>query len=101
MGVCFSSNKLKRSWADFRSAEPGTRFQRFHDAHRSARRPWLRAVYLGFSFASFGVGVVLTFIPGPAVVFFVLSAALLAAQSAWLARRLDAAEAWLRRALGR
>jgi hypothetical protein len=45
--------------------------------------------------------VVLVFIPGPAVVFFALTAALLGAQSRWVARQLDAAETggrkWLRK----
>jgi len=46
---------------------------------------------------SLAVGIVLAFIPGPAVLFFALSAALLGAQSRWVARRLDAAETAARR----
>ena len=41
---------------------------------------------------SFAIGVVLAFIPGPAVVFFALTAALLSTQSHWLARKLDRGE---------
>ena len=44
----------------------------------------------------FAVGVVLAFIPGPAVVFFGLTAALSATQSRWVAERLDHAELYLR-----
>ena len=61
----------------------------------------MRAAYAGAAVVSLAVGVVLAFVPGPAVVFFALTAALLAAQSAWLARRLDAAEIWVRHVLHR
>jgi len=42
--------------------------------------------------ASLAIGIVLAFIPGPAILFFALCAALLGAQSRWVARRLDRAE---------
>ncbi|HVW24091.1 MAG TPA: hypothetical protein VHC69_01905 [Polyangiaceae bacterium] len=95
------SRKIRERWDEFRRAEPGTRFQRFHDEQGGKSPPWVRALYIAVAAASFVVGVVLAFIPGPAVVFFALTAALLAAQSARLARRLDAAEMWLRRVLHR
>ena len=55
-------------------------------------------LYLAGAIASFAVGVVLVFIPGPAFVFFILSAALLATQSQWVARRLDDLELKIRNA---
>ena len=91
-----SRSKLRARWDEFRRAKPGTRFQRFHDEQRGRQRPWIRAAYIGAAVASLAIGIVLVFIPGPAVVFFALTAALLAAQSASLARRLDSAEVWLR-----
>jgi fatty acid desaturase len=95
-------HNLRKRWDEFRSAEPGMRFQRFHDEQGRRRSPpWIRALYIAMAAVSFVVGVVLAFIPGPAVVFFALTAALLAAQSEWIARRLDAAELWLRRRLHR
>lgn len=42
------------------------------------------------------IGLVLTFIPGPAILFFLLAAGLLSAQSRWMARELDHAELKLR-----
>jgi hypothetical protein len=45
---------------------------------------------------AFALGVVLAFIPGPAVLFFALAAVLVATQSRWLAERLDRAEVKLR-----
>jgi hypothetical protein len=95
------TRRLRKRWEEFRRAEPGTRFQRFHDEQKSRQRPWTRVVYLVVAFVSLAIGVVLAFIPGPAVVFFALTAALLAAQSAWLARRLDTAEIRVRHALHR
>jgi hypothetical protein len=92
---------LRQRWGEFRRAEPGTRFQRFYDEQKSHQRAWTRVVYLVLAFVSFAVGVVLVFIPGPAVVFFALTATLLAGQSPWCARRLDTAEIWLRHALHR
>ena len=49
--------------------------------------------YVGTAIALIPVGVLFAFIPGPAVLFFALSAALFATQSLWLARRLDRASA--------
>lgn len=93
--------ELRQRWDEFRRAEPGTRFQRFHDEQQSRQKPWTRVAYIVVAVISLGVGVVLAFVPGPAVVFFALTAALLAAQSAWLARHLDSAEIWVRQALHR
>jgi len=44
------------------------------------------------------IGVVLTFIPGPAVVFYFAGAGLLAGESLWLARGLDWTELKVRKA---
>ena len=44
------------------------------------------------------IGVVLTVIPGPAVFFFMITAALLASESLRLARWLDIGEVWARKA---
>jgi hypothetical protein len=49
-----------------------------------------------FALLAFAVGVVLAFIPGPAVVFFGIAAALLASESMTVARALDRVEVWLR-----
>ena len=90
---------LRSQWRDLRSYSPGERFEKFREAHRDESVP-AKIAYVGLSLVAFAIGVVLVFIPGPAVVFFALSAALTATQSLWAARKLDQAELLLRRAAG-
>ncbi|HVJ14902.1 MAG TPA: hypothetical protein VM686_05655 [Polyangiaceae bacterium] len=95
--------RWKREWNAFKSLPPGKRFQRRYQQHQ--RRPesksvWRRVLWIGGALASFAVGVVLMFIPGPAVVFFGVSAALIANQSRWAARALDWLELRLRALYG-
>jgi hypothetical protein len=91
--------RWQERWKALKAAEPGTRFEaayeRQHqkDKERSKLVRWLRPF---FAVISFAIGVVLAFIPGPAVVFFALSAALIATQSRPVARFLDRAELWSR-----
>jgi hypothetical protein len=85
-------SRIRAEWNELKKAEPGTRFQAFHDKQQERMPGWARPLYIGGAIVSLGVGVVLAFIPGPAVLFFALSAGLLAAQSAWLAKKLDRAE---------
>jgi hypothetical protein len=93
-------------------APPGERFQAFNERQQRRARGPIKALYLGGALVSLAVGVVLVFIPGPAFVFFILAGALLAAQSRWVARRLDGLEvmgrktttrvrAWWRRTRGK
>jgi hypothetical protein len=83
---------MKTELAKFREAQPGERFAQFHRRMRSESPSWMRPLYIGLAVVSFVIGVVLAFIPGPAILFFALAAALLATQSIWLAERLDRAE---------
>jgi hypothetical protein len=96
---------LKREWRAFEGERPGKRFEqhyrRTHDVKRSKANVvlyWLGAL------VAFAIGVVLVFIPGPAVLFFLIAAALVATQALWLARLLDRGElrlrAWARRFKG-
>jgi hypothetical protein len=91
--------QLREGWSELKASQPGERFQDAYqrqkqaDQGRSAAARWLRPI---LSLLSFAIGVVLAFIPGPAVVFFALSATLLATQSLRVARALDRTEIWLR-----
>lgn len=58
-----------------------------------------RVVRLMIAAVAFVIGVVLVFIPGPAIVFFVIAGSLLAAESLMLAKTLDHLEIWIRLAL--
>lgn len=90
--------RLNAIWKRLNELEPGERFETFY-REQSDRPPAVKAAFFGIAFASFAVGVVLTFIPGPAVLFFALSGALLATQSLWVARWLDKSEIWGRKSV--
>lgn len=77
--------------------EPGERFGAFYREQRN--KPfWVKVAFFGLAFVSFAVGVVLAFIPGPAVLFFFLSGALVSTQSRYVAEKLDKLEVWGRKA---
>lgn len=84
--------RMKTELTKLREAQPGERFVQFNRRMRSESPSWMRPLYIGLAAVSFVIGVVLAFIPGPAILFFALAAALLATQSIWLAERLDRAE---------
>ena len=88
---------IKDRWRELKQFAPGERFEKFHLAEQH-RSHWVKFAYLGVAVALLPIGVLFAFIPGPAVLFFALSAALFATQSLWLARRLDRGELALRNA---
>ena len=84
--------RARHMWTQLRDWPIGRRFRRFHDAHPAHRTGWARWLTWLAAAVSFAIGVVLVFIPGPAVVFFGLTCALLATQSRAVARLLDRTE---------
>jgi hypothetical protein len=96
------TSTLRSEWRILRRAAPGRRFQESYAASR--RHPdhgtfVRRAVRLGLAVIAMAIGVVLVFLPGPAVVFFALTGALLATESLTVARVLDWSELRLRAAV--
>ena len=89
---------VKAAWKRLEKHEPGERFGAFYREQKD-KPLWVKATFLGFAVLSFAVGIVLAFIPGPAVVFFALSGALVSTQSRWVARTLDRGEVWGRKEL--
>jgi hypothetical protein len=89
--------RLKKVGNRLRKLPPGERFQTFHREQRN-QSPAVKAAFLGAAVLSVGAGGVLTFVPGPAILFFGLAAALLAAQSLRVARWLDHGEVRARKA---
>lgn len=91
---------LKEAWQEFRGGKPGRRFQdrykrsQQHSQGRAWYRRWLELLA---ALVCFAIGVVLVFVPGPAVLFFAVGAVLLADQSKAIARTLDWIEVRLRR----
>lgn len=95
--------RLARQWKTFAQARPGHRFQdRYRAQHRPGAEGGLlrRILHLALATVCAAIGVVLAFIPGPAVLFFLLAGALLASDWLWVARLLDWLEVKLR-AIGR
>ena len=93
--------RLKKQWEAFRRLPPGERFKfRYREEQRSllGKSGWKRALSLMLVPLSFAIGVVLMFIPGPAILFFLLAGALLSSHVLWAARALDWAELRLRSA---
>lgn len=96
----FMFEGVRKKWNQLKEAPPGERFQQFHESERQ-RPAWVRFLYLGLAILFIPVGVLFAFIPGPAVLFFALSAGLFAAQSMWVAKRLDRLEVVMRSAIER
>ncbi len=92
-------SQAKKHWRLFERAEPGTRFEKLHDAR--SRSAALRVVVTILGILLVAGGVVLLFIPGPGLLLIAFGAGLLAQQSRWLAERLDRLEILLRRLTSR
>ena len=86
------TSSLAAEWQRLKRSPPGERFEAFNERQQRRARGPIKALYLAGAVVSLAVAVVLVFIPGPAFVFFILAGALLAAQSRWVARRLDRLE---------
>lgn len=86
---------LKKRWAYLREGAPGERFQRYYrhrQQHRSSGA--LRLLLLGGGILLIMIGIVLMPAPGPGTLIVAVGAALLAGESAKVARFLDRAERW-------
>jgi hypothetical protein len=95
---------LKRQWRAFHKGKPGHRFQERYDRNEQSResQSWVqRLIQPLIAIVSLAIGVVLTFIPGPAILFYFIGAGLLAGESRTLARWLDWSELKSRKAFHR
>lgn len=92
------TSTLKREWSALKRGRPGHRFQtRFESAKKARKTADLahqagRLVRLVMALAMIAIGVVLVFIPGPAILFFFVGGGLLASESRLIARFLDWSE---------
>lgn len=86
---------LHKKWHWLPAGQPGHRFRNRYYQHqksRSGRGIFSMVLRLLLSAGAAAVGFVLVFIPGPAIVFFLIAGALLAADWLPVARLLDWAE---------
>jgi hypothetical protein len=93
-------SELHERWCAFKAYAPGHRFQTIHE-HQADAPAWVKPVVVAGAVLSFGIGVALSILPGPAIVFFAVAGALAAMESAWIARALDRAELWFRKRVSR
>ncbi|HKU41088.1 MAG TPA: hypothetical protein VJR89_23155 [Polyangiales bacterium] len=91
--------KLKAELGELKSYSPGQRFTCFYERHHDRQAGWVRPLMWSAVIVSLAIGVVLAFIPGPAILFFAIAAALLATQSRGVAKRLDKVEVGTRKLL--
>jgi hypothetical protein len=91
---------LHKKWHVLPAGPPGRRFRnRYYQHQKSLRGHGLGPMILRFVLALVAavIGFILVFIPGPAIVFFLISGALLAADWLPVARLLDWSEVRARR----
>jgi hypothetical protein len=95
--------KLREMWHEFQRSQPGHRFQDYYQRrqHNRKERPWYRHVLrIILVLILILIGIVLVFLPGPAILFFLLAAGLVADRSLKVARGLDWLEMTARRGYG-
>jgi hypothetical protein len=93
------TSMLMAEWKGLRRGRPGRRFREHYESARQSKERTTvigRLVRVGLAMVAFAVGVVLMFIPGPAVLFFLIAGALLATESRALAIALDRVEVGVR-----
>ncbi len=93
-------SKFKTALNSLRRGKPGQRFQdryRRNQRSKASRGILPRLIRLLGAAVALAIGAVLAFIPGPAVLFFLLAGALLASDSLMIARALDWTEVRARR----
>jgi hypothetical protein len=88
-------NALTREWNALKSGSAGHRFQSRYVAAQKSRKNAsgvkhvLRVVRWLVAIVAIAIGVVLVFIPGPAILFFFIAGGILASESKLIARFLD------------
>jgi len=88
---------LKTEWRNFLASPPGARFLQCYERHQARNAPWLKPLMFFAGVFSFVIGFVLAFIPGPAILFFAISAALFACEYKPVAKSFDKVEVWGRK----
>ncbi|MCF3652305.1 hypothetical protein [Synoicihabitans lomoniglobus] len=93
--------RMREHWQEFRTAEPGHRFQERFDRRARERAnggsQLSRILIIGFALVCLAIAIPLMILPGPAILFYLLSGFLLAGESGWIASGMDRLEKLLRR----
>ena len=92
--------QFRRDWRDLRRGRPGHRFtDRYERAQATKNRNGTvkRIILIVAAILCLAVGLVLTVMPGPAFVFFILAGGIMATESRAVARFMDASEIAVRK----
>jgi hypothetical protein len=95
---------VKAEWQRLKELPPGNRFETTYHRKKkenAGKSPFKRIAMIGIAIVSFAIGVVLAFIPGPAILFFAITASILATQSLHVAKALDKVEVYVRKLIRR
>ena len=91
------SSGIKQAWQQFKSAEPGNRFEDAYKRRQQASHSaWRKAAFVIVGVALMIAGIVLMPAPGPGSIVLILGAGLVAQESLYMARALDWSELRLR-----
>jgi uncharacterized protein (TIGR02611 family) len=94
--------KLRRTWQQFKTGQPGERFkQRYYARQKSQRGPLRKIALIGAGIVILVVGIFFIPAPGPGFLIVFLGAGLIAGESLPAARALDWTELTLRAAYAR
>jgi hypothetical protein len=88
--------RVRSTWEEMKDDPPGQRFQEHYRRRQEESERGGRALHYLLVIGLVVVGVVLMFIPGPAVVLFAFAGALLAEDSLRIAKALDGLELRIR-----
>jgi uncharacterized membrane protein YbaN (DUF454 family) len=90
---------FREHWEQLKQGRPGRRFQeRYRRARTTGKKSGTirRIATIGAAAICLAIGVVLSVMPGPAILFFFLAGGLLATESKWIARFMDWLEVRIR-----
>jgi hypothetical protein len=93
---------VRKNLRELRDDQPGQRFRNYHlrrQEHEAS--PARRTLLIGLAAALIAVGALLSVLPGPAFLFYIAAAAILAERFLVVAEFLDRAELALRRWWGK
>ena len=89
---CVATLTLRDHFREVSRGRPGHRFREYYERSKRDRKSGAakdRIFRIVAAVVMFAIGLVLVFIPGPAVLFFFLGGALLASESLFVARAMD------------
>jgi hypothetical protein len=89
-------DRIRAEWQAFKYAPVGSRFVEHYERYQSRDAPYLKSMMFFATVFTLGMALLLTFVPGTALPFFVLALVLLPAESRTVATLYDRGEVFAR-----